>query len=156
MNKVLITYGTRALSQRIGKYFSKSFEFLYATCEPFPDVLIDKGYIPIANYDSSSYAHQILDACLSHNIEYVLPMTDGEIKALIGVKQLFLEYDINILNLESISDDPKLDICYDPPVGGQMVLLVPSPEDVESPKLELRTGLFLKEENHFKRILIRP
>lgn len=155
MKKILITYGTRALCQRIGKYFSKSYEFLFATCEPFPNVLLEKGYIPIADYNSTSYAHQVLDACLSHNINYVLPMTDAEIKALIGVRQLFLEYDIEILNLESISDDPQLDICYNPPVNGQMLLILPSSANDKVPDIEIRTGLFLKEEDHFKRILIR-
>lgn len=120
MDKILITYGTRALSQRVAKRFDGHFSFLFATCEPFPDLLEGKGYCKMPKPEGNSYEHMLLDISLSNDVKYILPMDESEYERLSEVKVLYAEYGVEILIPEikqgaqhgkfSHQPDPNLDL----------------------------------------------
>lgn len=60
---------------------------------------VSENSIKLPQVTSSSYAHEILDACLTHNIHTVLPLISKAIMALSESKVLFEEYGIEVLAL---------------------------------------------------------
>lgn len=135
MDKILITYGTRPLSQRVAKRFGSCFSFLFATSEPFPDVLESKGYCKIPKSDESSYEHMLLDISLSNDVKYILPMDHSESERLSKVRVLYAEYGIEILIPEVKQDGQYVKICHQPDPNLDLRLIIKG-KDVETNKTE--------------------
>jgi len=105
MKKMLLTFGTRAFSQRLANQFEHDFELLMATSEEVPRFLTSK-FLPIPTGANPTFSHELLKFCLDHQIQYVLPLGLEEIKALSATKLLFEEYGIAVLcpELDQLTD----------------------------------------------------
>lgn len=98
MERILITYGTRPLAQRIGRLLPAPDRIRYGTCESIPQVLLHTGkYLGISHGASPAYAHEMLKHCLDHNVSLLLPLGMVEIGPLAAAKPLFAEYGIRVL-----------------------------------------------------------
>jgi len=93
MKKILITYGTRPLAQRIAKSLVDKFEVKFATSESVPSVLMQQ-YYAIPNAANPTFSHELLKLCLDNQIDYLLPLGFKELESLSEAKLLFEEYDI--------------------------------------------------------------
>lgn len=105
MQKILITYGTRPLAQRVAQMINEKFEVQFATSESIPSVL-QKQYIPIPNGVNPTFAHELLKLCLDNQINYLLALGFKELETLAEAKLLFEEYDIHLLgpDLEELKE----------------------------------------------------
>lgn len=114
MSKVLITFGTRPLAQRIGNMLSTDYEVCYGSSEPFPDVLKNKNYRALANAANPAFVHELLKLCLDEAIDMVLPLGQAELQPLIESRVLLAEYGVELLvpqDLEScfVIENPNKD-----------------------------------------------
>lgn len=98
MERILITYGTRPLAQRLGRLLSAEDRVHYGTSESIPQILLDTAkYLGIPHGASPAYAHEMLKRCLDHNVRLLLPLGVAEIGPLAAAKPLFAEYGIRVL-----------------------------------------------------------
>lgn len=96
--KILITFGTRGLGQRIAKLLGDEFEIFFASSEEIPTPLLDCGkYFKLPAGLMPTYAHEVLKISLDHQINYVLPLGGYEFEPLAVAKILFEEYDIKVI-----------------------------------------------------------
>ena len=96
MQKLLITFGTRPLAQRLSKLLQNKFEILFATSEDVPSFL-SLNYAKIPTGVNPTYAHELLKLSLDRQIDYVLPLGQTEIGSIVEAKILFEEYGIQLL-----------------------------------------------------------
>lgn len=108
MDKILISFGTRPLAQRVGHLLSEKFQIVYATCEPFPALLKQQAYQVIPEAEASTYAHEILKLCLDAGIHYVLPLGLSELKPLQEARLLLEEYGVSLLIPEDLAAYPQM------------------------------------------------
>ena len=88
--RILITFGTRGLGQRIAKLLGDEFEIFFASSEEIPSLLLNSGkYFKLPAGLMPTYAHEVLKISLDHQIDYVLPLAVAKI--------LFEEYDIKVI-----------------------------------------------------------
>lgn|SRR5690606_1309778 len=104
MNKILITYGTRPLAQRVSKLLRSKFEILYCSNESIPDLLLKGDYRKIPTGVDPTFAHELLKLCLDDGCQYILPLGKMELGALHQARVLFKEYDIDILIPKNIDE----------------------------------------------------
>ncbi len=97
MKRILITYGTDALAQRIGKMLAGQFEVLYASSQPFPDVLLKQQYRKLPTAANPTFVHEVLKLALDESIDYILPLGKEELPALQEARILFEEYGQSLL-----------------------------------------------------------
>jgi len=96
MQNLLITFGTRALAQRLSNLLKNEFIIHFATSEEVP-VFLNSKFTPIPIGSNPTYAHELLKICLDQHIQVLLPIGLSEIKALAEAKVLFEEYNIQVL-----------------------------------------------------------
>lgn len=95
--RILITFGTRALGQRVAKLLQAKFDVFFASADEIPNVLLSSGkYIKIPAGLSPTYAHELLKISLDNQIDYILPLGSFEFEPLSESKILFEEYDIQL------------------------------------------------------------
>ncbi|SFT13213.1 hypothetical protein [Sphingobacterium wenxiniae] len=97
MEKIVITYGTRPLAQRIGRMLTPRFDVVFASAETFPDILLRQNYRQIPTGVNPTYAHELLKTCLDEQADYVLPLGKMELAPLHEARILFHEYGIEVL-----------------------------------------------------------
>ena len=97
MKKILITYGTRPLAQRISKLICDKFEISFASSEEVPSFL-QSQYSKIPTAVNPTFAHELLKLGLDKQIDYILPLGVFEITNLADSKILFEEYGIIVLS----------------------------------------------------------
>lgn len=97
MDKILISFGTRPLAQRVGQLLQPHFQLVYATAESFPAVLKQQGYQVLPEATAATYAHELLKLCLDLGIQYVLPLGALELEPLHEARLLLEEYGITLL-----------------------------------------------------------
>lgn len=153
MQKLLITYGTRPLAQRLAKQWKDKFELHYATSEEVPSFL-QATYPQIPTGVNPTFAHELLKLCLDQQIDFVLPLGESEINALAEAKQLFEEYDITAivpamdnLPLYFILDNPSSELMPHLYVKGKSL---DGAADLKLPA----TGLLLVSDNQEELALI--
>lgn len=106
MERILITYGTRPLAQRLARMLPVTGPIVFGSCEPIPGPMLDSGnYLPIPQGASPAYAHEMLTRCLDHEIDILLPLGKAELQSLTAAKQLFAEYGIRV----AVPDPPELE-----------------------------------------------
>lgn len=122
--RILITFGTRGLGQRIAKLVGNEFEIFFASSEEIPSLLLNSGkYFKVPTGLQPTYAHEILKISLDHQIDYVLPLGGFEFEPLAAAKVLFAEYDIKVIV-------PTQDVLHDyfvienPPKELSLVVLI--------------------------------
>lgn len=104
MSRILITYGTRPLAQRIGHLLSDKYEIVYGSSEDFPEILKQTNYraIPMAN--KVTFAHELLKLCLDEGIDKLLPLGKSELQPLMESRVLLAEYGIKLLVPDDMTD----------------------------------------------------
>lgn len=110
MERILITSGISAFSQRVAKLFPEE-DLFFADSSPIPAPFIKSGrYISIPSPEKASFVHEILKACLDLSINKLLPLKETELMPLAKNSALFEEYGIVILvpGFESLNNIPKL------------------------------------------------
>ncbi|GEM66180.1 hypothetical protein SF1_41620 [Sphingobacterium faecium NBRC 15299] len=96
--RILITFGTRGLGQRIAKLLEHEFDVFFASSEEIPSLLLNSGkYFKIPAGLMPTYAHEVLKISLDKDIDYVLPLGGYEFEPLAEAKVLFEEYDIKVI-----------------------------------------------------------
>lgn len=96
--RILITFGTRGLGQRIAKLLEHEFDVFFASSEEIPSLLLNSGkYFKIPAGLMPTYAHEVLKISLDVHIDYVLPLGGYEFEPLAEAKVLFEEYDIKVI-----------------------------------------------------------
>lgn len=103
MKSILITYGTQAFAQRIGRSLANDYQVAYATSEPLPDILLKQGYHRIPTGANPTFAHELLKLCLDQDCTYLLPLGKLEVAPLAEARVLLEEYGITLLLPEDIS-----------------------------------------------------
>lgn len=67
-----------------------------------PGILIQSGkVIALPDPKTIAYTHEMLALCLDKEIDTIYPLREGERQLLLNAKQLFHEYDIQII----VTDD---------------------------------------------------
>jgi hypothetical protein len=99
--KVLITAATSASAHKLKNLLNNPDTILgdYADLPAF--MLKSQGMIKLPNPLFESYAHLMLTLCLDHGFETVYILNKPEWEGLLPSKQLFNEYNIDILNGEA-------------------------------------------------------
>lgn len=97
MKRILITFGTEPLAQRIGKLLADQYTLLYASSQPFPEILLKQNYRKVPTASNPTYVHEVLKLALDEAIDFILPLGQGELQALQEARILFEEYGINLL-----------------------------------------------------------
>ncbi|MGJ1195364.1 hypothetical protein ACR777_01020 [Sphingobacterium spiritivorum] len=96
--KLLITYGTRGLAQRIARLMENRISVQLASSEDIPGILVTSGkVIQIPAGGQSTYAHEVLKVSLDQDISYILPLGKDEVSVLAEAEVLFEEYGIRLL-----------------------------------------------------------
>ena len=104
MDKILITYGTRPLAQRVSKLLASKYAVVYGSSEIFPDVLLKGDYRKIPTGLNPTFAHELLKLCLDEGCRFILPLGKQELAALHQARVLFSEYGVNVLIPENIDE----------------------------------------------------
>lgn len=104
MKKILITYGTRPLAQRIGNMLKNKYEVTYGSCESFPDLLKKQNYFVLQTAANPVFVHELLKVCLDEGIDVVLPLGEAEYQPLHQARILLAEYGVDLLLPDSFSD----------------------------------------------------
>jgi len=97
MQKLLITFGTRPLAQRLSKMLNNTFQIQFATAEEVPSFLA-ANYNKIPTGINPTYAHELLKLCLDKEIDFILPLGLSEIQTLAEAQVLFEEYGVEVLS----------------------------------------------------------
>lgn len=146
MQKILITYGTRPLAQRVANLLKNKYEVLFASSEEVPSFLRNT-YPQIPTGVNPTFAHEILKYCLDNQIDYILPLGYSELESLAESKLLFEEYDIQPL-VPNLADLPLYFVIENP--GSEVPIRVYSKgqslTDEQSLSLPA-TGLLLLSDN---------
>ncbi|QQT24232.1 hypothetical protein [Sphingobacterium spiritivorum] len=128
--KLLITYGTRGLAQRIARLIESKISVQLASSEEVPGILVSSGKVlQIPAGGQSTYAHEVLKVSLDQDISYILPLGKEEINVLAEAQILFEEYGIRLLlpAKELLSDifvleDPDKDMAINILLNGKDLL----------------------------------
>lgn len=110
MERVLITSGISAFSQRVAKLFPDG-ELFFADSSPIPAPFIKSGkHIPIPSPEKATFIHEVLKICLDLSITKLLPLKEGELMPLAKSIALFEEYGVSILvpSVESLNTISKV------------------------------------------------
>lgn len=95
--KVLITYGTRPLAQRVAKLLEGRYGVLFGSADDIPEVLVQTGnYVRLPGAHTAAFEHVLLRVCLDNGIDVVIPLGGEEIDLLARTKPLFAEYGIAV------------------------------------------------------------
>ncbi|UIR55196.1 hypothetical protein LZQ00_13045 [Sphingobacterium sp. SRCM116780] len=143
--RILITFGTRGLGQRIGKLLSDRFDVYFASSEEIPTVLLNsEKYVKIPPGLMPTYAHELLKISLDKQIDYVLPLGGFEFEPLAQAKILFEEYAIKVIVPEHVVLENYF-IIENPSKDLALVLLVDGKSLIDSFELENSSldGLFV-------------
>lgn len=116
MDNILITLGTRSFAQRIGRLLSSRYGVVYASSEPFPEILLKQHYHRIPTGANPTFAHEALKLCLDSGCQMILPLSKIELQSLQEARVLLAEYGITVLlpyNLEDcfILENPTAPVC---------------------------------------------
>ncbi|MBE8713311.1 hypothetical protein [Sphingobacterium hungaricum] len=128
MKKILVTYGTRPLAQRVKQILQNQFDVYFATCEEIPSILT-KSYSGIPTGANPTFAHEVLKLALDLGINYILPLGKQELLPFAEAKILFEEYDIELLvpskeRLEDlfILENPNKEMNLDVFIDGRSII----------------------------------
>lgn len=128
MKKILITYGTRPLAQRVKQLVEHLFDVHFATCEEIPSILA-KNYTSIPTGSNPTFAHEVLKLSLDLGIDYILPLGKQELLPFAEAKILFEEYAIEVLvpskdKLEElfILENPNKEMGLDVFIDGRSII----------------------------------
>ncbi|WP_400262380.1 hypothetical protein ACFX5U_02150 [Sphingobacterium sp. SG20118] len=143
--RILITFGTRGLGQRIAKLLGDKFDIFFASSEEIPSLLIGSGkYFKVPTGLMPTYAHEILKISLDNQIDYILPLGGFEFEPLAEAKVLFEEYGIkvivpaqDVLQDYFIIENPPKDLSLTILVNGKSLI-----DDFSTPDTRL-DGLFV-------------
>lgn len=141
MQKMLITFGTRPLAQRLSKILNTHFEIIFATSEEVPSFL-SANYNTIPTAANPTFAHELLKLCLDKQIDFLLPLGLAEINALTEAKILLEEYGTKLLS-PSKEELEELFVLENPPSNIDLILCEKGVNLISDSKLEIEmTGLF--------------
>lgn len=104
MKRILITFGTEPLAQRIGKLLADQYTLLYASSQPFPEILLKQNYRKLPTSSNPTYVHEALKLALDEAVDFILPLGKGELQALQEARILFEEYGISLLMPARLDD----------------------------------------------------
>ncbi|MBV2226219.1 MULTISPECIES: hypothetical protein [Sphingobacterium] len=141
MQKLLITFGTRPLAQRLSKMLNNQFEVIFATSEEVPSFL-EANFKKIPTAANPTYAHELLKLCLDKEVNYLLPLGLNEINVLAESKILFEEYGIQLLS-PSKEALTELYVLENPPSVVELLLVLDGKSLISDRQLESEvSGLF--------------
>lgn len=113
MEKILLTGGMSAFSQRVAKLFPDD-KLVFADSHPIPSPFLQSGkYAAIPPPSKASFAHEILKLCLDHDITMVVLLRKEELIPMAESKLLFAEYGI-IVFLPTIDVLQKTMVAINP------------------------------------------
>ncbi len=138
---ILITYGTRALAQRVAKLLEDRFQIFFASSEEIPQLLLKSAhYLKIPAALLPTYAHELLKISLDHEIDYILPLGRTEISTLMESEVLFEEYNVTILapKREVLAEIPAFE---DPDRNMRVMLLENSLDLLTDSKINIPADL---------------
>ena len=93
----LITAATSSQAYQLKSQLN-SDHVLLGDFHELPVILIQSGKVlALPNPNEAAYTHQMLALCLDQDIHIVYPLRYEEKQLLLNAKQLFNEYDIQIL-----------------------------------------------------------
>ncbi|WP_409149998.1 hypothetical protein [Sphingobacterium sp. BS-2] len=121
MQKLIITFGTRPLAQRLSKMLNQQLEVLFATSEEVPSFL-EANFKKIPTAANPTFAHELLKLCLDKEVNYLLPLGLNEINFLAESKVLFEEYGIQLLAPDK-DTLAELFVLENPPSAVELVLV---------------------------------
>lgn len=127
----MITQGISPYAQRITSRYFSQWPLVFASSVAVPQPLLEAGnHVQIPSADHSSFVHELLKACLDHQVSYLLPLGQEEALALRGAKILFEEYGIEVLVNEP---DPAADPAgeNEPDPHAELPILLQPPRDLE-------------------------
>lgn len=104
MKRILITHGTVPLAQRLGKLLEGQVEVIFASSEPFPEVLKKLNYQKLPPLANPTFVHELLKLGLDESIDYVLPLGKEELPIVQQARVLFEEYGQQLLIPVSLAD----------------------------------------------------
>lgn len=115
METILITYGTRPFAQRVGRMLSSHYQLVYASSEPFPEILQKQHYHRIPTGSNPTFAHEVLKLCLDKGCHKLLPLGKIELQLLQEARILFEEYGITVLMPDDVTscffvEDPSEEV----------------------------------------------
>lgn len=95
---ILISAAATAYAYQLERMIHGAEKVFFADSADLPQFMLkDRKFIRIPAGSSSSFAHELLTACLDHNIEKVFVLRRAEIKALAEAKVLFAEFGIEAM-----------------------------------------------------------
>lgn len=103
-DNILITLGTRPFAQRVGKLLSSHYGVVYASSEPFPDILLKQHYHRIPTGTNPTFVHEVLKLCLDKGYQMILPLSKIELQPLHEARILLEEYRITVLLPRNLED----------------------------------------------------
>lgn len=104
MDNILITLGTRPFAQRVGRLLSSRYGVVYASSEPFPDILLKQHYHKIPTGANPTFVHEVLKLCLDKGCQMILPLSKIELSSLHEAQILLAEYGITVLLPHHLED----------------------------------------------------
>lgn len=94
---VIITKGISAEAQSHAKEYSDA-TIIFADSAPVPAVLVNMGkYIQLPDPSSASFIHILLKYCLDYNADILVLLSSQEWEVVSPQKQLFEEYNIQLI-----------------------------------------------------------
>jgi hypothetical protein len=104
--KVLITGGKSSPSYKIVKAFQND-QVLLADYGDIPAFSAGQyQFITLGEKNEETIAHNLLNACLDHGVEMILPLHEFEVAAVAKASLLFSEFGIQVL-LPELTELPK-------------------------------------------------
>lgn len=118
---ILITGGTDASAYRLNNILGYPGEVFFADCVPMPSTKhLTNRFLQIPSGTASSFAHDILEICLTLNIAAVYPLRKNEHLPLAESFQLFGEFGIKVFAPPKYMLDQILRL---PMVNGELVVI---------------------------------
>ncbi|MBW4891310.1 hypothetical protein KXQ82_16400 [Mucilaginibacter sp. HMF5004] len=108
---VLITAANSAQAYKLKSLLSKIENVLLGDYLDIPELMVKSGaMIKTPNPESPSFAHEMLTLCLDNGISMLLPLRKSELLPLAQSRQLFLEFDIQLIipKTELINRHPNI------------------------------------------------
>ncbi len=95
---VLITAANSAQAYKLKGLLSNSETVLLGDYLDIPELMVKNGtMIKTPSPQSASFAHEMLTLCLDKAITMLLPLRQAELLPLAESRQLFLEFDIQLI-----------------------------------------------------------
>lgn len=115
LGKVLITYGTRPLAQRVARLLPAGQPVVFGSADEVPEVLLRTGnYLSIPRSAAPAFVHEVLKVCLDRAVTTLVPLGANECYPMAEAKPLFAEYGIAVA-VPDLTELESLVIIENPP-----------------------------------------